>query len=390
MRSPFILTLVIGLLLGASLPALAGDLPPGGTFLDDDGSVHEGNIEAIAGAGITHGCSQEGDRFCPGDPVTRGEMAAFLRRALNLPNGETAGFTDTEGSIFAQDIDALAAAGITKGCGDAGSGLFCPDDPVLRGAMAAFLSRALELPNSDADTFIDDDGSTFERDIEAIKAAGITVGCNPPENTRFCPSQAVTRAEMATFLARALDLEALVVPPRPAVIDLISRETWGAQPPTSGFSEHSISQITIHHTTTPGSTQGPQRYRNIQSYHFSQGWPDIAYHFIIGYDGAVYEARPVTAVGDTATNYDPTGHLLIVVEGDYNKIEFTDVQFEALAEVVAWASVEFDVSLDTLSGHRDHASTTCPGDNLYAVLHDGSLVERAAELIANGGVSLER
>jgi hypothetical protein len=54
------------------------------------------------------------------------------------------------------------------------------------------------------DPFWDDDGSVFEADIEALAAAGVTRGCNPPHNTRFCPEQPVTRGQMAAFLARAL------------------------------------------------------------------------------------------------------------------------------------------------------------------------------------------
>ena len=51
--------------------------------------------------------------------------------------------------------------------------------------------------------FDDDDGSVFEGDIDAIKVAGITQGCNPPANTRFCPDKPVRRDQMASFLARA-------------------------------------------------------------------------------------------------------------------------------------------------------------------------------------------
>ncbi|MGA7280180.1 MAG: hypothetical protein WBZ40_00210, partial [Acidimicrobiia bacterium] len=61
-------------------------LPPGGSFVDDDGNVHEGGIEAIAAAEITQGCNPPAnDRYCPDRVVTRGQMAAFLSRALHLP-----------------------------------------------------------------------------------------------------------------------------------------------------------------------------------------------------------------------------------------------------------------------------------------------------------------
>jgi hypothetical protein len=52
--------------------------------------------------------------------------------------------------------------------------------------------------------FVDDDTSVFELDIDKLATAGVTVGCNPPVNDRFCPHAAVTRGEMAVFLYRAL------------------------------------------------------------------------------------------------------------------------------------------------------------------------------------------
>jgi hypothetical protein len=176
----------------------SGDV--GNPFVDDDGSVHEPSIEVLAAHGITSGCAEW--RFCPDDAVTRGQMAALLGRALPLEPVSADSFVDDDGSIFEPSIEALAAAGITRGCGPA---RFCPDQVVTRGQMAAFLSRALTLPAAPGDRFTDDDDSEFEAAVEALAAAGITKGCGPD---RFCPDQPVTRAEMATFLARALGLKA--------------------------------------------------------------------------------------------------------------------------------------------------------------------------------------
>jgi poly-gamma-glutamate synthesis protein (capsule biosynthesis protein) len=189
-------------------PAEADELPPGGTFFDDDGNIHEGAIEAVAAVGITRGCGVA-DLYCPDDIVTRGQVAAFLVRAVDLPPSSDDIFVDDETSIFEANIQALAAAGITKGCGD---GLFCPDRPVLRGELAAFLVRAFELPPSDDDVFVDVAGSIFETDIRALAAAGITFGCG---GDRFCPYDPVRRDQMASFLARALGLQPIPVPPRP-------------------------------------------------------------------------------------------------------------------------------------------------------------------------------
>ena len=72
--------------------------------------------------------------------------------------------------------------------------------------MASFLARALNLTRVQRDYFVDDSGSVHEDNINRIAAEGITVGCNSPAGDRFCPNQPVTRAQMASFLARALDL----------------------------------------------------------------------------------------------------------------------------------------------------------------------------------------
>lgn len=174
------------------------DVPHGRLFFTE--------IEWLAGAGITRGCNPPvNDRFCPEERVTRGQMAAFLSRALGLPAfGGTNSFRDDNGNVFEQDIERIRAAGVTSGCDPPQNDRFCPGDLVTRGQMAAFLRRALDLPPGTPDAFRDDDGSVFEADIDALRAAGLTRGCNPPDNDRFCPNAPVTRGEMAALLYRAL------------------------------------------------------------------------------------------------------------------------------------------------------------------------------------------
>ena len=177
-----------------------------GTFCDDDGSVFETSIETIAADGITRGCNPPVNTlFCPHDRVTRGEMAAFLDRALELPYSGEVEFSDDNGSVFEESIERIAAAGITQGCNPPANTRFCPEDYVTRGQMAAFLTRGLGLSSIGAIDFTDDNDSVFESSIERLADAGITHGCNPPANTRFCPDDYVTRGQMAAFLVRALD-----------------------------------------------------------------------------------------------------------------------------------------------------------------------------------------
>lgn len=184
--------LVAATVLSAPLPK---DFTP--PFHDDDGLVHEENIIFIYERGITLGCLP--DQYCPNSPVTREHMAAFLQRALDLPEVGDDYFTDDESSPFRTAINSIAAAGVTSGCG---SGAFCPSDYVTRGQMASFLVRAFDVPSSEVDDFSDDHGSAHEAAINALAAAGITTGCS--SNGSFCPSDLVTRAQMASFLTRAI------------------------------------------------------------------------------------------------------------------------------------------------------------------------------------------
>ncbi len=193
-------------LLFVSAIALASSLSRG-AFIDDDDNVHEGSINAIAAEQIAKGCNPPiNSRYCPHDPVTRGQMAAFLRRAFHLPSSSVDSFVDDEDSVFEVDINAVAAAGITQGCNPPANDRFCPEERVNRGQMAAFLRRAFDYPTTDLDYFDDDKASIFESDINAIATAGVTKGCNPPMNDRYCPTALVKRDQMASFFARSLDL----------------------------------------------------------------------------------------------------------------------------------------------------------------------------------------
>jgi hypothetical protein len=201
---------VVAMSIGIALAAL----PPGGTFTDDNGNVHEGSIEAIAAEGITKGCNPPtNDQYCPSSFLNRGQMAAFIRRALSLPPSTSDYFTDDDGTTFEGDINSIAEAGITKGCNPPDNDRFCPDGNVRRDVMAAFLRRAFDYPPSATDFFDDDNGSLFEADINAIAKAGVTKGCNPPTNDEYCPHDLVKRDQMASFFARALGLKPIVPPP---------------------------------------------------------------------------------------------------------------------------------------------------------------------------------
>jgi parallel beta helix pectate lyase-like protein/S-layer family protein len=164
-------------------------------FVDIANSIFKDDIIWLANSGITSGCG--GDYFCPDASVSRGQMAAFLSRALNLPGTSANYFDDDDGSLFEAEINRIAAAGITTGC-DVRA--YCPNDRVKRDQMASFLVRALDLPPTGNDYFTDDTGNIHQANINALRASGITTGC---ASGLYCPKLFVSRGQMAAFLHRA-------------------------------------------------------------------------------------------------------------------------------------------------------------------------------------------
>ena len=179
---------------------------------DDDGGVHEPSINRLSEAGVLEGTECGERRVCPDDPLLRWVMAVWVTRALNqAPEGsevETR-FADVDPAVWwVSYVERLADLGVTSGC-KTGPLRYCPDQPVTRAQMATFLVRALDLEAAPAAGFADTGGNTHEANIDALAAAGVTSGCKTGP-LRYCPDQPVTRAQMATFLVRALDLEAPV------------------------------------------------------------------------------------------------------------------------------------------------------------------------------------
>jgi hypothetical protein len=138
-----------------------------------------------------------------------------------------------------------------------------------------------------------------------------------------------------------------------------------------------ITSITLHHE---GSAK-PLRpeddpvagLRALQSWgERDRNWWDVPYHYLIDLDGHVYEGRDWHYMGETNTTYDPSGHLLISILGNYNLQEPTKAQLDAIADVMAWAVKKFDVPLDSIRGHYQYAETNCPGKNLRKYLEDGT------------------
>ena len=177
-----------------------------------DAGVHRQAVESLDAEGVLAGTECAPAEFCPTAPVTRWVMAVWLVRVLDgsKPTPVTSSrFVDVStDEWWAPYVERLAELNITQGCGS-GPPRYCPDDAVTRGQMASFLVRAFDLPSGPSDMFADTGGNTHKASIEALANAEITRGC-AVEPLRYCPGQTTTKAQMATFLARVLGLSVAV------------------------------------------------------------------------------------------------------------------------------------------------------------------------------------
>jgi hypothetical protein len=194
--------------LGNSLASVTlYDDDPATPFPDAASSGFLSYVNAIYGAGITTGCG--GGSYCPGQAVTRAQMAAFLIRALESDPvagycGSTPPFSDVPlGNSFCGHIKRMKELAITTGCG---AGNYCPNATMPREQMAAFIVRAVE---GEPASTVCNGGSGFAdvalangfcRYIKRLAELGITTGCG---GGNFCPAQIVSRDQMAAFIARA-------------------------------------------------------------------------------------------------------------------------------------------------------------------------------------------
>ena len=187
--------------LAAAAARLPGALP---ADLQMDGELFEA-VAALAEDGVLAGTECRPGLFCPGDPIPRWLTAVWLVRVLDGQEPEpisTSRFADVDsGRWWAAHVERLAELGITVGCG-AEPARYCPDDPVTRAQMASFLKRAFRLDPAPAAGFADTQGNHHAPAIDALHAAGITKGCSA-DMLEFCPERATTRVEMALFINRA-------------------------------------------------------------------------------------------------------------------------------------------------------------------------------------------
>ncbi len=161
---------------------------------------------------------------------------------------------------------------------------------------------------------------------------------------------------------------------------LLTRETWQAKAPSLKMTTQKPVAILIHHTgsamkpktTLTAKMKGLQRFsqanEKLADGRMKPAWPDVPYHFYIAANGQVAEGRDVNAVGDTNTGYDPAGYIQVVVEGNFDTEQLTDLQAAALTTTLKWLMEKYDIKASAIMMHKDKAQTACPGKDLESKL----------------------
>jgi hypothetical protein len=141
-----------------------------------------------------------------------------------------------------------------------------------------------------------------------------------------------------------------------------------------------IRSITIHHTATFQNEKLviEKKMHNLQNFSQNESrlasgkmkpvWFDVPYHYYIAFDGKIAEGREIKFVGDTNTEYDPKGHALIVLEGNFETEQPSSKQKESLQKLATWLALKWKVSASEIKAHNDYAATACPGENLKKFL----------------------
>ena len=234
------------------------------------------------------------------------------------------------------------------------------------------------------------------QDVPTTVVANPTVPTIPRETTTSSPN--LPTSTLTTSSTTTLPEREVVV------IEVRSRESWGAAEADPDLVSHDIDRLTVHHTARPhDDTPMEEKLQRWQNYHQSIGFGDIAYHMVIGADGTIYQGREYDYVGATRTSYDPAGHFLPALDGMFDELwdspndddnepdgadELSAEQLGSLLDLLAWASVEFGIDPEEIAGHRDYAATACPGTVVHEMLQSGEIAERVAERIATSDFEL--
>ena len=166
-------------LAGAAVLAAAGAAAAQGGF-DDAGGVYEPVVDALAAEGILEGTECGEGRFCPDEPLRRWTAAVWIIRAEDEnPSRAPTRFADVDADAWwASYVERLAELGVSGGCA-ADPPRYCPDDPMTRGQAAAFMASAFGLEAGQRLGFADTAGHRHARSIDALVSAALPRGAPP-------------------------------------------------------------------------------------------------------------------------------------------------------------------------------------------------------------------
>ena len=150
------------------------------------------------------------------------------------------------------------------------------------------------------------------------------------------------------------------------MVDIISRQDWGARPPRRRSSiPVPTAELWLHHTA--GNHSGVAGLRSIQNFHMDiRGWSDIAYSYIIDRQSLeVFEGRGAGILGGHTFGRNSISHAICVM-GNFDLSPVSGELVGRVAELVAHGHQQGWWPSMLTGGHRDVRATSCPGENLYA------------------------
>jgi hypothetical protein len=161
---------------------------------------------------------------------------------------------------------------------------------------------------------------------------------------------------------------------------ILSRQDWQAKQPLVGMKPQKVIGVILHHTGVAKnrSISLQTKMQNLQTFsqhpgrvspsHSKPSWPDVPYHFYIDALGRIAEGRDVNFAGDTNTGYDTFGYIQIAIEGDFEKEKPDSAQLNVLRKLLVWILISHSLPSETISVHKNHAPTDCPGRNFMIML----------------------
>lgn len=175
--------------------------------------------------------------------------------------------------------------------------------------------------------------------------------------------RALTAAPLGLMLASCASDPTLAQPPT-----IVPVAAWGGQPVPWPAQPQRITHLTVHHQGElfASNTDVPAYLRKLQTWsRNTRKWQDIPYHYVVAPDGQVYAARPPELAGETNTEYNPTGHLLVMLLGNFEVQQPTRAQWDGTVRLLVHLLRTHGMTPRELGVHLDYSTqTVCPGENL--------------------------